>query len=72
MTPEGEKWVEELNRSRPAGGDVGIIHLVDAYHLLTRIFAEIEREATVFAEGDPVDRFYKGCAVDAIKAKFGL
>lgn len=46
MTKAGEKWIAEMNKKRPLGGEVGIIHPIDGLALLRAFCAEVDELAT--------------------------
>lgn len=45
MTEAGKKWVEQVNKNRPAGGEVGIVHPIDGLALLRAFCEEVENRA---------------------------
>ena len=45
MTESGDKWLKDVNRKRVPGGEVGIVHPIDADSLLRAFCAEVERRA---------------------------
>jgi len=76
VTPEGEKWIAEQERRAPVDWDSVHIHYLSrsaAKFWLSRIFAEIEREAVATEhEGYKPTPHRLGAAFERVKARFGL
>ena len=45
LTEHGIDWIDKVNRSRPAGGEVGIVHPLDGLHLLSAFVALVNERA---------------------------